>query len=144
MHDLSKTFLKKKCICLIVTTDKVYENVEKNYAYRETDKLGGYDPYSASKAAAEIVTESFRLSFFNPDNFDKHSKSVSSVRAGNVIGGGDFASDRIIPDIFRALSKSEPIVVRNPEAVRPWQHVLEPLSGYLALASRMNENPKKF
>ena len=137
-------FLKKKCICVIVTTDKVYQNQEIKYAYVETDKYGGYDPYSASKAAAEIVTESFRLSFFNQTDFLKHKKSIASARAGNVIGGGDFADNRIVPDIFRALSKSKIIDVRNPDAIRPWQHVLEPLSGYLTLASAMNAEPQKF
>jgi CDP-glucose 4,6-dehydratase len=137
-------FLKKKCICVVVTTDKVYENLELNYAYKETDKLGGYDPYSASKASAEIITESFRLSFFNPDNFNQHKKAVATGRAGNVIGGGDYAIDRIVPDIFRALSSHKTIIVRNPKAVRPWQHVLEPLHGYLILAAKMNSDPKKY
>ena len=137
-------FLKKKCICIIVTTDKVYHNVEKNYEYKESDKLGGYDPYSASKAAAEIVTESYRLSFFNSVDFVHHKKSIATVRAGNVIGGGDYASDRIFPDIFRALSDSNTINVRNPKALRPWQHVLESLSGYLTLAVAMKNNPVKF
>lgn len=137
-------FLKKKCVCVIVTTDKVYENVEMNYAYKETDKLGGYDPYSASKAAAEIVTESYRLSFFNPEDFSKHKKAVASARAGNVIGGGDYAVDRIVPDIYRALSKNKVITVRNPRSIRPWQHVLEPLSGYLTLAAAMDSDPVKF
>ncbi len=123
-------YLKKKCVCVIVTTDKVYENIEADYAYKESDKLGGYDPYSASKAAAEIAVNSYRLSFFNPEDFKKHKKSVATARAGNVIGGGDFAEDRIMPDIFRALSSEKPVVLRNPNAVRPWQHVLEPLHGY--------------
>lgn len=134
-------FLKKKCICVIATTDKVYENLEKNYAYKESDKLGGHDPYSASKAAAEIVTSSYRLSFFNPSEIKKHKKSVATGRAGNVIGGGDYAPDRIMPDIFRSLSSSSIINVRNPKAIRPWQHVLEPLHGYLTLAAFMNSNP---
>lgn len=140
----SLRFLKKKCVCLIVTTDKVYKNLEINYTYKESDKFGGYDPYSASKAAAEIITESFRLSFFNPEEFSKHKKIIASARSGNVIGGGDYAKDRIVPDIFRSLSKSEPVNVRNPEAVRPWQHVLDPLQGYLTLAAAMNKEPVKF
>ena len=140
----SLRYLNKKCICVIVTTDKVYENIEKNYAYKETDKLGGYDPYSASKAAAEIVVSSYRLSFFNPEKYLNHKKSIASARAGNVIGGGDFAVDRIIPDIFRALSKNRIINVRNPHAIRPWQHVLEPLNGYLTLAAAMYSNPSKY
>lgn len=137
-------FLKKKCVCIIVTTDKVYENLEKNYAYKESDKLGGYDPYSASKAAAEIITDSYRLSFFNPKDFSKHKKAIATARAGNVMGGGDYAKDRLVPDIFRALSKNKAIEVRNPESIRPWQHVLEPLHGYLTLAWRMSLDPKKF
>jgi CDP-glucose 4,6-dehydratase len=136
--------LKKKCIVVIVTTDKVYENTETDYAYKESDKLGGYDPYSASKAAAEIITESFRLSFFHPGNFTRHQKSIATARAGNVIGGGDYANDRIVPDIYRSLSKSEMIKIRNPKSVRPWQHVLEPLHGYLALAERMYAEPEKY
>jgi CDP-glucose 4,6-dehydratase len=136
--------LKKKCSCVIVTTDKVYENHESNAAYKESDKLGGHDPYSASKSAAEIITESYRLSFFNPDDYSKHKKSIASARAGNVIGGGDYATDRILPDIFRALSKRQVIKVRNPAAVRPWQHVLEPLHGYLTLAAAMNKDAQKF
>jgi CDP-glucose 4,6-dehydratase len=136
-------FLNKKCVCVIVTTDKVYENIEKDYAYVEGDKLGGYDPYSASKAAAEIVTQSYRLAFFNPDSYRSHKKSIATARAGNVIGGGDYAKDRIVPDIFRALSASKSIVVRNPNSVRPWQHVLEPLSGYLSLAAAMSREPQK-
>ncbi len=136
--------LKKECAVVIVTTDKVYENIEKDYAYKEHDKLGGYDPYSASKAAAEIITESYRLSFFNPKEYSKHKKSIATARAGNVIGGGDYAADRIVPDIFRALSKATIINVRNPKAIRPWQHVLEPLSGYLTLAAAMKKDPEKF
>ena len=137
-------FLKKKCVCVIVTTDKVYENIEADYAYKESDKLGGYDPYSASKAAAELVVSSYRQSFFNPKDFNKHKKSVATARAGNVIGGGDFAEDRIMPDIVRALSSMKAVNVRNPYAVRPWQHVLEPLHGYLTLAALMAANPQKF
>lgn len=124
---------------IIITTDKVYENIEKDYAYKETDRLGGYDPYSASKAASEIVVSSFRSSFFNPKDFDKHKNKVVSVRAGNVIGGGDWAKDRLVPDIIRALSSKEQIVVRNPNSIRPWQHVLEPLCGYLHVGKLMNE-----
>jgi CDP-glucose 4,6-dehydratase len=136
--------LQKPCSAVIITTDKVYENKESGYAYKETDKLGGYDPYSASKAAAEIVVSSYRDSFFNANNFDKHRKAVATARAGNVIGGGDWAKDRIVPDIVRALQVSEPIIVRNPKAVRPWQHVLEPVSGYLLLGARLAENPTEY
>ena len=137
-------FLKKECAVVIITTDKVYENPETGIPFSENDKLGGHDPYSASKAAAEIVAESFRLSFFHPSKFKQHKKSIATARAGNVIGGGDYAEDRIIPDIFRALSKSKTISVRNPNAVRPWQHVLEPLGGYLLLVEKMKNNPQNF
>jgi len=122
--------LQKKCTVVIITTDKVYENQETDYAYREDDKLGGYDPYSASKAAAEIVVSSYRNSFFNPADYEKHKKAIATARAGNVIGGGDRAADRIVPDIIHALETGMPVIVRNPYAVRPWQHVLDPLSGY--------------
>jgi CDP-glucose 4,6-dehydratase len=121
---------------VVVTSDKCYQNVEADRAFREEDAMGGRDPYSASKGAAELVTAAYRASFFSSAG----SARVASVRAGNVIGGGDWAADRIIPDCVRALTAGEPILVRNPEAVRPWQHVLEPLSGYLQLASLMVGN----
>lgn len=136
--------LEKPCVVIIITTDKVYENQEWNYAYREIDRLGGYDPYSASKAAAEIVVSSYRKSFFNPDSYNVHQKSLASARAGNVIGGGDWAKDRIIPDIVRALQANNPLIVRNPNAVRPWQHVLEPISGYLLLGAKLAIEPIKY
>ena len=136
--------LTKPCISVIVTTDKVYENYEKDYAYKETDRLGGYDPYSASKAASELVVNSYRNSFFNNAEVNTYGKSIASARAGNVIGGGDWAEDRIIPDIVRAVSSGSEIRLRNPKAIRPWQHVLDPLMGYLLLAARMVENPKKY
>lgn len=117
-----------------VTTDKCYENQEWNWGYREVDHLGGYDPYSSSKACAELVTAAYRSSFFNPALHARHGVALASARAGNVIGGGDWARDRLIPDILSALGKGEPVRIRNPHAVRPWQHVLEPLSGYLRLA----------
>ncbi len=123
------------------TSDKCYENQEIDYAYKENDKLGGYDPYSASKACSEIVTNSFRQSFFkNKEN----QISVSTIRAGNVIGGGDWAENRLIPDCIRHLNKKEEIVIRNPSAIRPWQHVFEPISGMLLLALHMKKNPTKF
>src|SRR5574344_1513975 len=122
---------------IIITTDKVYQNLEKDYAYKEDDRLGGYDPYSASKACAEIVVSSFRSSFFNASELKKHSNRIVSVRAGNVIGGGDWAKDRLIPDIARALSKKEDVIIRNPSAIRPWQHVFEPLSGYIYVGALM-------
>jgi CDP-glucose 4,6-dehydratase len=136
--------LDKKCSVVIITTDKVYENKEWDYPYRETDRLGGYDPYSASKAAAEIVVDSYRNSFFNTAHFNTHQKSVATARAGNVIGGGDFSADRIIPDIIRALQNNKVINIRNPNAVRPWQHVLEPIAGYLLLAKKLYEDPAAF
>ena len=136
------THLKDKCSVIIVTTDKVYENKEQDILYSEEDSLGGYDPYSASKACTELVVSSFKNSFFNPLKYEVHQKAISSVRAGNVIGGGDFSEDRIIPDIVNALKNNEIIKVRNPNSVRPWQHVLEPLGGYLLLAGLMNTKPE--
>lgn len=134
-------YLNKPCVALMITTDKVYHNQERQYYYKEEDRLGGYDPYSASKAAAEIIIDSYRNSFFNPSQYAQHQKSIAVARAGNVIGGGDWAKDRIIPDIVRALSNNEVVQVRNPAAVRPWQHVLEPLSGYLNLAAKQVADP---
>jgi CDP-glucose 4,6-dehydratase len=136
--------LNKPCSVIIITTDKVYENTEQHYAYKEDDKLGGHDPYSASKAAAEIVVSSYRNSFFNPAKYTGHKKAIATARAGNVIGGGDRAKDRIIPDIIRGMEKNETIIVRNPQSVRPWQHVLEPLSGYLLLGKKLEEQPTAF
>jgi CDP-glucose 4,6-dehydratase len=130
--------LDKPCAAVFVTTDKCYENREWLWGYRETDPLGGHDPYSSSKAAAEIAVASWRRSFFQgPDN----SVRIASARAGNVVGGGDWAEDRIVPDCMRALSRGEAIKVRNPAATRPWQHVLEPLAGYLALAAALANRP---
>jgi CDP-glucose 4,6-dehydratase len=131
-------------IALMITTDKVYENPERGIPFREDDRLGGYDPYSASKAAAEIIISSYRSSFFAPAHWAQHGKSIASVRAGNVIGGGDFSQDRIIPDIVRALEKGQQVTLRNPDSVRPWQHVLEPLSAYLLLAAKMNEDGTRY
>ncbi len=136
--------LAPPCVALMITTDKVYENPERGTPFREDDKLGGYDPYSASKAAAEIVVESYRRSFFNTDDYGNHEKSVASVRAGNVIGGGDYSDDRIIPDIVRALDFDEVVGLRNPGSIRPWQHVLEPLGAYLLLAAKMSEDPIRY
>lgn len=138
------TQLENKCTVVIITTDKVYENIESNYLYKEDDRLGGYDPYSASKAATEIVIDSFRNSFFNLKKYNHHQKVLISARAGNVIGGGDWSKDRIIPDIIRALNNKEKILVRNPHAVRPWQHVLEPLSGYLLVAMLADKDALKY
>lgn len=127
-----------------ITSDKCYEDKNMIWGYRETDPLGGFDPYSASKGMAEIAISSYRRSFFSPPSFNKHLKSIASVRAGNVIGGGDFADFRIVPDCMKHLMAKEPIIVRNPESVRPWQHVLVPLSGYLWLSAKMIENGETY
>ena len=126
---------------VVVSSDKCYENLEHNTGYVETDAMGGYDPYSASKGATELVVSSWRRSFFPADRIAEHGVSLASGRAGNVLGGGDWAVDRIMTDIVAALSAGKPVELRNPEAVRPWQHVLEPLSGYLEIAAKMNEDP---
>ena len=131
-------------VIINVTTDKCYENKEWVWCYRENDRLGGYDPYSSSKAGSEIVTEAYRKSFFNPVEFEKHGRSLASVRAGNVIGGGDWQIDRLVPDCIRSLEKNEHVVIRNSRAIRPWQHVIEPLSGYLLLVEKMYEDPVRF
>lgn len=132
-------------VVVMITTDKCYENKEQLWGYRENEPMGGYDPYSSSKGAAEIAINSWRRSFFNPTDYGKkHHVSIASVRAGNVVGGGDWAMDRIIPDCIRALEADRPIEIRSPKAIRPWQHVLEPLSGYLLLASKMWEEPTKY
>jgi CDP-glucose 4,6-dehydratase len=122
-------------VFLNITTDKVYENKETIRGYTETDPLGGYDPYSSSKACSELVTSAYRSSFFNSDN----PPFISSARAGNVIGGGDWAKDRLIPDMLRAFLKNEKVIIRNPYSIRPWQHVLESLTGYLILCEKMYE-----
>jgi len=127
-----------------ITTDKCYENKEWIWGYRENDRLGGYDPYSSSKAGSEIVTAAYRKSFFNPEKFNEHGKSLASARAGNVIGGGDWQTDRLIPDCITSLEKNDSVILRNPAAIRPWQHVLDPLSGYLLLAEKMFENPGQY
>jgi CDP-glucose 4,6-dehydratase len=121
----------------MVTSDKCYENIEIEKGYSENDPMGGYDPYSSSKGAAELLISSFRNSFFPANNFDEHKTGVASVRAGNVIGGGDWAQDRLIPDIIFSFQKKEEVKIRNPNSVRPWQHVLEPLSGYIHLAEML-------
>jgi CDP-glucose 4,6-dehydratase len=122
---------------VVVTTDKCYENREWVWPYRETDRLGGYDPYSNSKACAELVVSAYRSSFFNPADYSRHGVAIASARAGNVIGGGDWAEDRLVPDIIRAFMAERPVQIRNPRAIRPWQHVLEPLRGYLAVAESL-------
>ncbi|KAF0218723.1 MAG: CDP-glucose 4 [Geobacteraceae bacterium] len=127
-----------------VTTDKCYENREWVWGYREHEPLGGYDPYSNSKACSELVTSAYRNSFFNAGHYAAHGVAIASARAGNVIGGGDWAADRLIPDFVRAILKGERIIIRNPSAIRPWQHVLEPLSGYLALAQKLYEDGARY
>jgi CDP-glucose 4,6-dehydratase len=131
----------RPCAVVCVTTDKCYENREQVWGYRECDPMGGHDPYSASKGAAELLIASYRRSFFPPGRLAEHGVQLASARAGNVIGGGDWARDRIVTDMVAALTEGRPVPVRNPRAVRPWQHVLEPLSGYLALAAAMLERP---
>lgn len=129
------------CAVVCITTDKCYENREQVWGYRECDAMGGYDPYSASKGAAELLIAAYRRSFFHPDKLSTHGVSLASARAGNVIGGGDWAKDRIVTDLVAALVAGRPVPVRSPGAIRPWQHVLEPLSGYLALGVAMLEKP---
>ena len=134
--------LDKPCQVVLITTDKVYHNNEWLYPYRETDRLGGYDPYSASKAASEIVIDSYRNCFFNINQYPEHQKAIAVARAGTVIGGGDWSKDRMIPDLVKALSKQEVIQIRNPNSIRPWQHVLEPLIGYLILGGKLVQEPR--
>lgn len=127
-----------------VTSDKCYENREWVWGYREDEAVGGYDPYSNSKGCAELVTAAYRSSFFNPEQYNHHGIAVASARAGNVIGGGDWSCDRLIPDFIRAIVAGETVVIRSPKAIRPWQHVLEPLSGYLLLAEKLYTQGNQF
>lgn len=129
---------------LIVTTDKCYENKEWVWGYRETEPMGGYDPYSNSKGCAELVTATYRQSFFSEKEYADHKVAIASARAGNVIGGGDWSEDRLIPDAIAAFEANNALMIRNPWATRPWQHVLEPLSGYLVLAQRLYEEGPAF
>ena len=133
--------LPGKCAIVVITTDKVYENKENGEMFTEEDMLGGFDPYSASKACTELVVSSFRNSFFNPAKESTHRKTIATARAGNVIGGGDWSTDRIVPDIIKALRKEQPVEVRSPLSIRPWQHVLEPVFGYLLLAAHLETYP---
>ena len=126
---------------VMITSDKCYENVEQIWGYKETDRMGGYDPYSASKGCAELAIASYRNSYFNPTDYSKHGKCIASVRAGNVIGGGDWSDNRLIPDCIRFIEAGQPIEIRNPSATRPWEHVLEPLSGYLRVGEKLMEDP---
>lgn len=129
---------------VIVTSDKCYENREWPWGYRETEAMGGRDPYSASKGCAELVAAAFRSSYFDPADHARHGLGVATARAGNVVGGGDWADDRLVPDLVRGLAAGRPTAIRNPSAIRPWQHVLEPLSGYLGLARRLVEDGPDF
>lgn len=129
---------------VIVTTDKCYENKEWVWSYREIEPMGGFDPYSNSKGCAELVTSAYTHSFFPASEFDRHRVAVASARAGNVIGGGDWSDDRLIPDAIRAFEANEELKIRNPLAIRPWQHVLEPLSGYLVLAQSLYKRGSNF
>ena len=129
---------------VIVTTDKCYENKEWEWGYRENEPMGGYDPYSNSKGCAELVTSAYRQSFFSANNYDVHKNAVASARAGNVIGGGDWSEDRLIPDAIKAFEAGQTLKIRNPLATRPWQHVLEPLSGYLVLAEALYSQGMKY
>lgn len=122
---------------IIATSDKCYDNRERTEPYREDEPMGGRDPYSSSKGCAELVTAAYRSSFFDPARYAEHRVAIASVRAGNVIGGGDWAADRLIPDVYRAAAAGKPVRIRSPQSVRPWQHVLEPLSGYLLLAEKL-------
>lgn len=131
-------------IAVIVSSDKCYHNREWVWGYRENDPVGGYDPYSASKGCVELIASSYLNSFFNPQKYGQHGKSIATVRAGNVIGGGDWSPDRLVPDCIRALQSKERITLRNSRAVRPWQHVLEPLAGYLLLAAKMSAQGSRY
>jgi len=135
--------LGRPCAVINVTTDKCYENKEWQWGYREMDTLGGSDPYSNSKACSELVTASYRASFFNANDYSSHRVALATARAGNVVGGGDWAQDRLIPDVLAAFERNQSVNIRYPQAVRPWQHVLEPLHGYLMLAEKLyHEGPK--
>ncbi len=136
--------LKTPASIVLITTDKVYHNNEWVFPYRENDRLGGHDPYSTSKACAELIIDSYRNSFFSIKDYDIHKKGIAVARAGNVIGGGDWSRDRLIPDIAKAISNDVPALIRNPNAVRPWQHVLEPLVGYLRLGEKLGKQPQEY
>ncbi len=127
-----------------ITTDKCYENREWAWGYRENEPMGGYDPYSNSKGCAELVTAAYRSSFFNPQTYHQHGVAIASVRAGNVVGGGDWAHDRLIPDILAAFESGRPAIIRNPNSIRPWQHVMEPLRGYIMLAEKLYTHGPEF
>ncbi|KXK67228.1 CDP-glucose 4,6-dehydratase, partial [Pseudomonas monteilii] len=130
--------------CVVVTTDKVYANQEWVWSYRENEALGGHDPYSSSKACCEILAQSYAASFFPAERYAEHGLSLATARAGNVLGGGDFSPDRLIPDVLKAWSADEQVTLRFPQAVRPWQHALEPLAGYLLLAASLYEQGQRY
>lgn len=140
----SARYLELVKAIVVVTTDKCYENKERIAGYREDEPMGGYDPYSSSKGCAELVTNAYSQSFFPPKKYSKHGVAIASARAGNVIGGGDWSEDRLIPDAVKAFQANEPLMIRNPLATRPWQHVLEPLSGYLVLAQALFNGGAKY
>jgi CDP-glucose 4,6-dehydratase len=136
--------LKHRCVVVNVTSDKCYDNREWVWGYRENDPMGGHDPYSNSKGCAELVTSAYRESFFPSGSFERHGVAIASARAGNVIGGGDWTANQLIPDLMRTFLAGQPCLIRNPSAIRPWQFVLEPLRGYLILAERLTEDAARF
>jgi CDP-glucose 4,6-dehydratase len=142
LEAVRKTSSVRAVVC--ITTDKCYENREWVWPYRETDPLGGHDPYSSSKACAEIVSAAYRSSFFTPDQSEKPRLGLATARAGNVIGGGDWSEDRLIPDLIRGFQTGQPVPIRRPNAIRPWQHVLEPVYGYILLAERLLAGEARF
>jgi len=144
IRELAQAKPSRSRAVVIVTTDKCYENREWYWGYRENDRLGGYDPYSNSKACAELVASCYRDSFFPPARYSEHRVAVASARAGNVIGGGDWSIDRLVPDLIKARSSQGKMRIRNPSSIRPWQHVLEPLSGYMALAEKLLTEGSRF
>jgi CDP-glucose 4,6-dehydratase len=142
LEAVRKTPNVRAVVC--VTTDKCYENKEWVWPYRENDPLGGYDPYSSSKACAEVVSAAYRSSFFSVDRPEEHRVALATARAGNVIGGGDWSEDRLIPDLIRGFQSDQPVLIRRPKAIRPWQHVLEPVHGYIMLAERLLAGKEQF
>lgn len=142
LEAVRKTTSVRAVVC--VTTDKCYQNQGWIWPYRETDPLGGYDPYASSKACAEIVSAAYRASFFPLDRLGEHQIALATARAGNVIGGGDWSEDRLVPDLVRGFRSGRPVLIRRPDAIRPWQHVLEPLHGYIILAEQLLAQPAKF
>jgi CDP-glucose 4,6-dehydratase len=142
LEAIRKTPTVRAVVC--ITTDKVYQNQEWVWPYRETDPLGGFDPYASSKACAEIASAAYRSSFFSPVQSDGRRTALATARAGNVIGGGDWSEDRLIPDLVRGFCFGRPVLIRRPGAIRPWQHVLEPLQGYMVLAQSLLAEPEKF